>query len=114
MRFLRTFEELSWSETFSDVEVGKLASHDDGTYQMDLEDVDYINDNVMIISVTFFNLKDKRDKGEGKFRYVKSSVVGLTGDITPIKMNGALAGVYNDESEIIFDFLQQLFPQVNL
>ena len=111
-KHLKTFEELSWTGNVLGQDIGELAEYDDGYFKMVLKDVDYEGSD-MILHVNFFEVNNKKNNGQGKFKYSESDIKGLSsGDIIPIDMSGIIEDVFYDDEEIIFEFINRLVDQI--
>lgn len=113
MKYMKTFEDLSWTGNILGQDIGDLAEFSDSYFKMVLKDVDVESEGKLILHVEFFEKNNPQFNGKGTFRYYKSDIPGLTGDIVPVKMDGILEEIFYDDEEIIYDFLSQLVNDVS-
>ena len=113
MKYLKKFENIDWMNDIVQQDLGELSSVSDEYYIMNLKDVDFIKDQ-KILHVEFIEKEDDSFNGTGTFKYIPSGVEGLVGDITPIKLNGILRDVFEDDPEPIIDFLFKIIKDISL
>lgn len=106
-------EDISFMNDVLDQDIGELSSISDEYYIMNLKDVD-IFDNEKILHVEIIEKNDNSFNGKGTFRYIPSGIKGITGDITPIKMDGILHDMYDEDAEIIIEFIYRIISDLSL
>lgn len=110
LNFEKFNESLEWGGNLMGIELGDLASHEDGYFKMVLTDVDFEGSD-MLLSVDFSEVNNPEYKGKGIFKYTKSDI-GLLGDIVPIEIHGILQDVFEDDGEVIYEFINRLVEQI--
>jgi len=114
MKYLKSFENITWMNDIVKQDMGELSTVSDDYYRMDLKDVDIINSDEKILYVDFYEKNNKKFRGSGKFKYNASKIEGLSGDIVPIKMDGILVDVFEEDAEAIIDFLYYILKDLSL
>jgi hypothetical protein len=110
MKFIKLFKE-SWADNIlQQAESKYLASTKDEYFQMNLIDID-INGKDYLLTV---ELSDGHTKSKGYFKYKKSEIKGLTGDIIPVKMEGILDELWYENEEFVFDFINKLLDDLKI
>lgn len=110
--FLKFNESLEWGGSLMGSKVGDLASHSDGYFKMVVKDVNFDDNDNMLLTVHFQEVNNSKFNGGGIFKYVKSNIDGLSGDIIPIEINGILEDVFDEDSETIYEFINILVDQL--
>ena len=110
LNFLKFNESLKWEGDLMGTELGDLASYDDGYFKMVVTDVNFEGTD-MLLSVDFSEVNNPEYKGNGIFKYTKSDI-GLSGDIVPIEIHGILQDVFEDDGEVIYEFINRLVEQL--
>ena len=109
--FKKFNESLEWGGNILGSDVGELASHDDGYFKMVVKDVNFEGTD-MLLTVEFSETNNPQHNGSGIFKYIKSEIETLSGDITPIHMEGILIDVFEDDGETIYEFINRLVDQL--
>lgn len=114
MKYLKTFENIAWMSDIIKQDIGELSSFSDDYYTMNLKDIDFVDDNNIILHVEIYEKNDKSFNGKGKFKYTKSGIEGITGDIVPIELDGILRDMFEEDTEAIIEFLYNIIEDLKL
>jgi hypothetical protein len=106
-------ENSEWLEdVLTKVKSTEYESVSDEYFTMKLKDINY-GDKSAKISVVFSENHRPESKGTGIFKYKKSEIPTLSGDIDPIKMTGLLEEMFYEDERIIFYFIEELMKKIN-
>lgn len=114
MKYIKKYEKLEWDGNILGQQLGKLAEVSDDYYAMELNDVDFLEEGVCVLKVHFYEKNNPSLNGSGKFKYVKSEIEGLKGDIVPIELKGILDDVFSSDTEAIIEFLFRIIDELKL
>tara|TARA_R110000772_G_scaffold43995_1_gene101193 strand:+ start:17095 stop:17448 length:354 start_codon:yes stop_codon:yes gene_type:complete len=106
-------EYLEYKSDLLGIDLGDLATVDDGYYKMDLYDVDYLDQSgeKVILKVKFSEINNPEYSGEGTFKYIHSDIPGFS-DVSPIDIRGILDDVFEESPENVIDLLHQIYDQI--
>lgn len=106
-------EYLKWKDEMLGIEMGNLAKTEDDYYRMILVDLEYLNadGSEMKMNVVFSEINNPRFKGEGIIRYKHSEIHGFE-EIIPVKLDGILYDIFEEDPGIIYDFVRKIYDQI--
>tara|TARA_R110000772_G_scaffold20466_5_gene56950 strand:- start:106846 stop:107199 length:354 start_codon:yes stop_codon:yes gene_type:complete len=106
-------EYLTYKNMLDDINLDKLAVVQDEVYTMELYDISYINysETEVILKVNFYETNNPKHKGMGSFKHSHSDIPGVS-DTTPIKLNGVLEDIFEENAEIIVEFIEKIYDKI--
>lgn len=106
-------EYFEYQKNVMGMDLGDLASVEDGYYRMSLYDIDYVikSDNTIIMKVGLSEIGNNSYIGKGTFRYTPSDIPGFT-DVTAMELTGILDDVFEENPEAIIDLIDKIYDEI--